>query len=201
MKDKIFEFIKKVNAIAHTGVTYSKDPYALDNYHELLELSTKMIHEYIKSNVKPYDIYHKVYYPTPQPCVRIIILKDDKLLMVREESKEKNTWTLPGGWCDIDTSPVEAATKEVYEETGFEVNITKLLAIIDSNKYQKSKLYSVYNLIFFAKIIGGKVNPNYEVEEVGFFDLENLPNFSNKLSRQEFDIAIKAYKNKEVFFE
>ena len=31
-QDKIFEFIKKVNAISHTGVTYSKDPYALDNY-------------------------------------------------------------------------------------------------------------------------------------------------------------------------
>jgi 8-oxo-dGTP diphosphatase len=200
-QDKIFEFIKKVNAISHIGITYSTDPYALDNYKELLELSTSMIHEYVDSKVKPYNIYHNIYYPTPQPCVRVMIFKDSKLLMVQDDSKAPNKWTLPGGWCDIDTSPVEAAIKESFEETGYKVKITKLLAVLDRNKYQNSEIYSVYQLIFFAEIVGGSNNPNYEIEQLDFFDLDVLPEFSNKLSREEFDIALKAYNSGNVHFE
>ena len=100
-QDKIFEFIKKVNAIAHTGVVYSKCEYALDNYHELLDLSTKMLHEYIKSDVQPYDIYRETYYPTPQPGVRVLIVKNNKILMAQDVDTP-NQWTIPGGWCDVD---------------------------------------------------------------------------------------------------
>ena len=85
-QDKVFEFIKKVNAISHTGMTFSKCEYALDNYHELLELSSTMLHEYIKSEVQPYNIYCDAFYPTPQPCVRVVIIKDDKKFVFLERA-------------------------------------------------------------------------------------------------------------------
>lgn len=201
MKDKIFEFIKKVNAISHTGVTYSKCPYALDNYHELLELSTKMIHEYMQSTIQPYNVYKNVHYPTPQPCVRIVIIKNNKVLMVQENDTPKKYWTLPGGWCDIDSSPVEAALKEAQEETGLIVKITNLLAVIDRNKYSQSELYNVYNLVFLAEVIGGEIDPNYEVDTVEFFELDKLPEFSNKMSAKEFEISINAMKLGQTYFE
>lgn len=200
-KDKIFEFIKKVQAISHTGVTYSKDPYALDNYHELLNLSTQMIHEYMRSDVQPYDIYKEVYYPTPQPSVRIIVFQDNRLLMVQEKDSPKDTWTLPGGWCDIGESPVQAAIKEVKEETGFDIQISKFLGIMDRNKYQQSTLYHVYNIVFMAEIVGGQNDPNYEVNKVDFFNLSSLPKLSKKISRDELDVVLQAYKNNEIYFE
>ena len=34
--------------------------------------------------------------------------------------KENNgTWSLPGGWCDVDQSVASNTVKEVKEETGF----------------------------------------------------------------------------------
>lgn len=199
-KDKIFEFIKKVQAISHTGVTYSQCPYALDNYHELLELSSKMLHEYIKSEVQPYDIYKDTYYPTPQPGVRVLIIKDNKILMA-EDIDTPNEWTLPGGWCDIDTSPVEASIKEVKEETGFDIRVTKLLALMDRNKYTQSEIYNVYSIVFLAEITGGKNDPNFEVNKVDFFDLDSLPKLSHKLTKSELDIILEAYKADQVYFE
>lgn len=201
MKDKVFEFIKKVNAISHTGMTYSQCPYALDNYKELLEVSTQMIHEYMESEVQPYNVYHKVHYPTPQPCVRIVVLKGDKVLMVQEKDSPEHLWTLPGGWCDVDSSPVEAAVKEVQEETGLNVKITKILGVFDRNNYAKSELYNVYNMVFLAEIIDGELDPNYEVDVAEFVPLDNLPEFSNKMSRAEFDISMKAIENNETYFE
>ena len=199
-QDKIFEFIKKVNAISHTGVVYSKCEYALDNYHELLELSSVMLHEYIKSEVQPYNIYRDTYYPTPQPGVRVVIIKDNKLLMAQDVDTP-NEWTIPGGWCDIDLSPVETAIKEVKEETGFDIRVTKLLALIDRNKYTQSDIYNVYSIVFVGEIIGGENNPNFEVNEVKFFDLDDFPKLSNKVVKAELDVILDAYKYDKVYFE
>ncbi|QVK21851.1 NUDIX hydrolase N-terminal domain-containing protein [Mycoplasmatota bacterium] len=203
VNDKIFEFIKKVNAIAHTGITYSTDEYALDNYHELLDESTKMLNEYIGLEVRPYDIYHEFYYPTPQPCVRTLVIKNDKLLLVQEaKMHDKGKWSLPGGWCDIDTTPMEAAIKETKEESGLDVKITKLLGIQDRRKYRKSKMYEVYNIFFLAKVIGGEFNPNFEVLDVGWFDIDNLPELSTKTTMEELMIIYNNYKNgSSAYFE
>lgn len=199
-QDKIFEFIKKVNAIAHTGVVYSKCEYALDNYHELLELSTKMLHDYIKSGVRPYDIYLNTYYPTPQPGVRVVIMREGKLLMAQDVDTP-GEWTIPGGWCDIDLSPVETCVKEVKEETGYDIKVTRFLALMDRNKYTQSEIYNVYSLVFLAEIVGGKNNPNFEVIEVDWFDTNKLPKLSHKLTKPELDIILEAYENEEIYFE
>lgn len=198
--DKIFEFIKKVNAISHTGMTFSKCEYALDNYHELLELSSTMLHEYIKSEVQPYNIYQGTYYPTPQPCVRVVIIKDDKLLMAQDVDTP-NKWTIPGGWCDVDFLPIETAIKEVKEETGYDIKVTRLLALIDRNKYTQSEIYNVYSIVFVGEIIGGKNNPNFEVNEVKFFALDDLPALSNKVVKKEMDVILDAYKHDKVHLE
>ncbi len=199
-QDKIFEFIKKVNAIAHTGVVFSKCEYALDNYHELLELSSTMLHDYIKSEIQPYDIYRDTYYPTPQPGVRAVIFKDGKLLMAQDVDTP-NEWTIPGGWCDINLSPVETAVKEVKEETGYDIKITQLLALIDRNKYTQSEVYNVYSIVFVGEIIGGENKPNFEVNEVKFFDIDDLPKLSNKVVREEMDVILDAYRNDTIHLE
>jgi len=199
-QDKIFEFIKKVNAISHTGVTFSKCSYALDNYHELLELSSTMLHEYIKSEIQPYNIYQDSYYPTPQPVVRVVIVKDDKLLMAQDVDTP-NKWTIPGGWCDVDLSPIETAIKEVKEETGYDIKVTRLLALMDRNKYTQSEIYNVYTIVFVGEIIGGENNPNFEVNEVDFFNLDDLPVLSNKVVKAEIDVILDAYKHDKIHLE
>ena len=46
MSDKVLEFIKKVQSISQIGLSFSTDPYAIDNYNELKELSLEMLHSY-----------------------------------------------------------------------------------------------------------------------------------------------------------
>ena len=198
---KIEEFILDVENISKNAFKNSSCPYAKDNFEELTQ-ECKYIKEELKDlTYNPYKINKDIYYSTPQPGVRILVVKNNKVLMTQDKDSPKHLWTLPGGWCDIDISPVVTAKKEMFEETGYKVKIIKLLALIDRNIYEKKTIDNVYNIVFLAEIIGGKNNPNFEVSEVKFFDIDNLPEFSNKLSRQEFDIILKAYKTNTTYFE
>ena len=50
--------------------------------------------------------------------------------LVREIA-DGGRWTLPGGWCDVGLSPGENVVKEVFEESGFHVEVERLVAALD----------------------------------------------------------------------
>lgn len=55
-------------------------------------------------------------YQTPKIDTRAAIFREGKLLLVQEKN---GTWSLPGGWCDVDQSVASNTVKEVREETGW----------------------------------------------------------------------------------
>jgi ADP-ribose pyrophosphatase YjhB (NUDIX family) len=63
-------------------------------------------------------------YPTPKLEVRAVVLREGKLLLVREATDGR--WSLPGGCIDLGGSLSRAAEREVLEESGYEVNAVKL---------------------------------------------------------------------------
>lgn len=198
--NKYFEFIKKVKAISHIGLTYSKDEYALENYEELKNLSEEMLGLYTNTPIDECDIYKNGYYPTPQASVRTLVIKDSLILFVKE--KDTGTWSVPGGWCDIDTSPSEAAIMEIKQESGYDVKINRLLAVMDRSKYYKSQTYDVYNVCFLAEIIGGEPKCNHETCDIGWFSIDKLPELSFKNTEEEIKIMYDVYINKkEAYFD
>ncbi len=80
---------------------------------------------------------------------------------------------------DIGYTPTEVAAKEVLEETGFEVDDFKLLAIFDKEKHQPSpSVTHVYKIFIGCKIVGGEKKTSIETEDVEFFGEDELPTLS-----------------------
>lgn len=200
MDDQVLEFIKKVQSIAQIGLSFSTDPYAVDNYKELKDISIKMLHDYTSLPLDTCDLYKDFIYPTPQPAVRSMVIKDEQLLLVKE--KDSGLWSLPGGWCDIDCSPKETAMKETFEESGYVIDCTKLLAVFDRRNYLKKSLYDVYCLYFLGNVVAGQPKCNHETEDIGWFNISSLPPLSRKNSIEEIQKAYDVYqKNLETYFE
>ncbi len=200
MDDQVLEFIKKVQSIAQIGLSFSTDPYAVDNYKELKDISIKMLHDYTSLPLDTCDLYKDFIYPTPQPAVRSMVIKDEQLLLVKE--KDSGLWSLPGGWCDIDCSPKETAMKETFEESGYVIDCTKLLAVFDRRNYLKKSLYDVYCLYFLGNVVAGQSKCNHETEDIGWFNISSLPPLSRKNSIEEIQKAYDVYqKNLETYFE
>lgn len=200
MENQVLEFIKKVQSIAQIGLSFSTDPYAIDNYEELRKISIRMLKEYTSLPDDECELYKDFIYPTPQPAVRTLVVRDNKLLLVKE--KDSGLWSLPGGWCDIDCTPKETAIKETYEESGYVIECTKLLAVFDRRHYIKKSLYDVYCLYFLGNIVAGEAKCNHETEDIGWFEVSNLPSLSRKNSIEEIQKAYHVYKEKlETYFE
>lgn len=66
---------------------------------------------------------------TPHITVATIIEKDDRFLFVKEHADSRIVLNQPAGHLEMDESLIQAAIREVLEETGWEVEITHLVGI------------------------------------------------------------------------
>jgi len=67
------------------------------------------------------------------------------------------------------------AVKEVYEETGIEVEVESLIACFDGLRLGFARL-PMYSLLFHCRVIGGELAGHpLETRDVGFFGRDALP--------------------------
>ncbi|WP_166244570.1 NUDIX hydrolase [Paenibacillus turpanensis] len=173
------EWAKQIQAIAQTGLTYTKDVYDQERYEQLRQLSVDILANY--SNVGKEKIVlafaGDTGYATPKVDIRGVVFRDGKILMVRE--KIDGGWSLPGGWADIGLSPFEIAVKETKEEAGFEVRPIRLLAVLDKNVHNHPPdPYHIYKMFIACEIVGGEAAGGVETSDVGFFEENDLPPLS-----------------------
>ena len=124
----MLEWARRLQAIAQNGLTFSQDPFDRERYTQLRELVEEMLATHLQlPRTEAAALWDgERGYATPKVDVRGGIFRDTQVLLVRERSDGR--WTLPGGWADAGETPSEAARREVREESGFDVEITRLLA-------------------------------------------------------------------------
>ncbi len=65
-------------------------------------------------------------YPRAAITVDIIVVKDNKILLIKRANNPfKDMWAFPGGFMDMDEELETAAKRELIEETGIEVDNIK----------------------------------------------------------------------------
>ena len=113
-------WVREVQAIAQTGLTFASDPYDLERYRRLREIALTMLAQGSGSPIEPIrELFEQdLGYPTPKVDVRGAVFRDQRILLVREISD--GGWTLPGGWADVNQSARECVEREIREESGFE---------------------------------------------------------------------------------
>lgn len=173
------KWISEVQSIAQAGLTYSENGFDKERYTQLQHLVAELA-AHCSGNLVG-DVANifalEKGYTTPKIDVRSFILKEGKLLLVKERSD--GLWSLPGGWADVNESPSEAIIRETKEETGYDVVAVRLLALWDKLKHEHpSKWSHAYKCFFYCEITSGEAKENLEISEVGFFDLNKLPPLS-----------------------
>ena len=197
----IYDYIIKIQSIAKIGLIYSKDPYAITNYHQINDLSLKMLEEYMEVSFDRPNYFARDIYPTPNVSVRTVIFNEDKskVLMVREA--KTGTYSLPGGWADLYDSPSETAKNECCQEAGADIEVIRLVGIISLTPQNSGVSLPEYVVVFLAKINGPLHEHEYETDEVSYFPIDDLPPLSNKQYNTQIKRIIKAAKEGETIFD
>lgn len=173
------EVAKTIQSIAQSGLTYCNNKYDIERYEQLRDLSVKIMSKYSECDM---EIVRNLFanengYQTPKIDIRAVVLRDNKILMVKEELD--GCWSLPGGWADIGYTPSEVAVKEVSEESGFLVRPIRLLGILDKKCHpHPPSPYHVYKVFILCEIIDGELSTGLETTDVDFFSIDNLPELS-----------------------
>jgi len=179
MELKWLEWAKQMQAIAQTGLTYTKDVYDIERYEALRQMSIEIMMNYtsVSQEKVALTFASDSGYATPKVDIRGVVFKGNKILLVRE--KLDGAWALPGGWADIGYSPSEIAVKEVKEESGYDVAPVRLLAVLDKKFHDHPpEPYHVYKFFILCKIVGGEAAGGVETSAVDFFEMDQLPELS-----------------------
>lgn len=198
---EFYDFVVKVHSIAKIGLFFSKDPYAIDNYKELNNISKEMLEKFMDVKFDRPNMFDRDIYPTPSISTRTVIVNDKKEILL---VKEANTglWSIPGGWCDLYDSPKTAAFNEVSQEAGVEPEIVKLLAVLERTPFKSNKNQPEYVLVFEGKVDGKKFHKYcHEILEVKYFPMNQLPEMSRKLTKDELDRVFMAYESGTTIFD
>ena len=169
---------REMQALAQTGLAFTRDQYDRQRYERLLTLAAQIMAEYTGMAVPDIEVMftQQTGYATPKLGVRGAVFRDDKVLLVRER-QDADRWTLPGGWADVNESPAEAVAREVREEAGVEVHAYKLAAVWDRARHPHgvAQPFHIWRLFFLCEITGGDPRPGPETSEVAFFAEHELP--------------------------
>lgn len=186
MEQKWLSWAKEIQAIAQTGLTYAKDVYDIERYQALRELSVDILANYSfesKERIR-LSFADEGGYSTPKVDIRGVVFRENQILLVREKLDGK--WALPGGWADIGLSPSEVVVKEISEESGFQTEAIRLLAVLDKKFHNHPpEPYHIYKFFILCRIVGGEAAEGVETSGVSFFSEDELPELSEERNTKE----------------
>ena len=185
MNKKWLDWAVELQSIAQAGLFYTKDNFDKERYEKIRMIAADMIHTQTDIPLeKVKDLFcNEVGYQTPKLDTRAAIFKDDKILLVKENN---GTWSLPGGWVDVNVSVKENVIKEVKEEAGLDVSADVVIAVQDREKHNLPVYaYKVCKVFVLCSILGGNFKPNIETVESRYFSIEELPKLAEEKNNQE----------------
>ena len=129
------------------------------------------------------------------------IISNDKgeILLVREANS--GLWSMPGGWADLYDSPSKTAKNESMQEAGADIDVVRLIGILNRTPFKADTSVPEYVIIFEGVLKGELKEHEYETEDVGWFDYKNLPQMSRKVSSTELERMINAAVSGDTIFD
>jgi 8-oxo-dGTP diphosphatase len=115
-----------------------------------------------------------VHYRNAKPCAGAVVVRDGRVLLGRRAVEPaRGCWDIPGGFLEPWEHPADCAVREVAEETGLQVRLTRLLSVV-MDTYQDS-VYTL-NLYYLAEVVGGDERAADDLAELRWFSPDAIPN-------------------------
>lgn len=195
-KNKLWiDWIIELQSLAQAGLFYGKDVYDKERYERIREIAAEMMSHIADMPLEKVQglFCNEIGYQTPKIDTRAAIFKDDKILLVHENN---GTWSLPGGWCDVNVSVTANTIKEVKEEAGLDVVAQSVIAVQDREKHNLPLYaYKVCKIFMLCSVVGGSFEANSETIGFDYFAEDSIPQLAmEKNNEEQIKMCFAAYR-------
>jgi len=115
---------------------------------------------------------------TPVPAVSALIVDGDKILLIRRGSAPAiGKWAAPGGAVELGETAEQAVKREVFEETGLEIEVGKIAGLSDiivTDEDNGRIRYHYFLVSFFATAVGGQLTASSDAVEARWVPLSEV---------------------------
>lgn len=117
------------------------------------------------------EVCEFVHWDNPKPVTATLVPMESGLVLVKRKYEPYvGDWCLPGGFMEAREEPEESAQREVFEETGLNVEIDRLVGA-----HSPGKGINVIILFYLAKPATGLMVAGDDASEVASFTKDTLP--------------------------
>ncbi len=127
----------------------------------------------------------RLYPDKPMVGVGILIKKGDEYLLIKRTAEpDAGLWSIPGGLVEIGERAVDAAVREAEEETGLEVEVEKVLGVVDKIiRDEDSEIkYHFVILDYLASPKGGSLAASSDALDARWVKAEEFPSYELSLT-------------------
>ena len=202
LKNDIWKkWAQELQFLAQSSLAYSKDKFDRERSERIRDIACEMLsykYDLPIEKIKM-DFASEIGYQTPKVETRAAIIKDNKILLVKEQLDGK--WALPGGYQDVNVSVRENVIKEASEEAGAVVQPLKVVAVLDYNRHHHVNFpLGMVKIFVLCEYINHSFNENTETLGAEFYSLDDLPELSlTRTTKKQLEMCFECYKDPEIW--
>lgn len=126
---------------------------------------------------------HYTEYESRLAAYAVIVDEQERVLLALWNEADQPMWTLPGGGVELTETVVEGAVREVSEETGYDVELGRVLGVDtlvippEERTVPRDSWFRGIRVVFEATVVGGELRHEVggSTDEARWFPLVEVP--------------------------
>lgn len=168
--------LDELQHIARNGLAYAADEYDRQRYTRLLELAAQ---SYGALTAAPAEAVRAAWldelgHITPKIGADAAIFNEGGEILLMERA-DGSGWCLPCGWVEANERPLDAALREVREETGLSVRFRQLVGVFTRFASPENGAHTMAAVVHWCEVTGGELTLSPEGLALRYWPVEAVP--------------------------